>query len=426
MSDSEVIIIGAGAAGLMAAKVLSENGTSVCLLEARDRIGGRVYTINRPDFSKPVEAGAEFIHGKLPLTTALLKKCKIEYKKIGGELWQIKNDELKKREDFIEHSDLLIKKLSTLNADISVLKFLETNFAGDQYREMKRNLQQYIEGYDAADIKNASAFALKEEWESEDDEQYRIKQGYGALFDDIKNECLQNGCSVYLSNIVKEIEWTTEHATVTTSEQKYFSAGKIIITVPVILLAEQSPAGISFSPALPHITDAARQIGYGGVIKVVLEFSHAFWETIEKKIEDFFFIFSEERFPTWWSQFPDKTPLLTGWLAGPKAKELSNENNESILHHALQSLASIFTVEVKFLQGLLKASYVHNWIADPFSKGAYSYKSLTTIAAKRILLQPVSNTLFFAGEALSEHSYATVEAALQSGKKVAEDILKTW
>src|SRR5436190_13100882 len=98
----EVIIIGAGAAGLMAAKTLSENKISVCVLEARNRIGGRVNTINKQGFSKPVEQGAEFIHGKLPLTTGLLKKAGIEYYKVGGEMLQIKNGQFIAREDFIE------------------------------------------------------------------------------------------------------------------------------------------------------------------------------------------------------------------------------------------------------------------------------------------------------------------------------------
>ena len=425
MRDYEVIIIGAGATGLMAAKILSENKIAVCILEARNRIGGRVYTISKPGFSKPIEAGAEFIHGKLPLTTALLRKAGIEHYKVDGELWQIKNGELKKQEDFIEHSNLFIKKLKKLDKDMSISEFLKKNFAEDKYQEMTHSLQQYIEGYDAADIKDASSFAVKEDWENEEDVQYRIKEGYGSLLEHIKKDCLQNGCKIYLSNVVKEIRWTAQHAEVITNQNKAFSADKVIITVPIILLAETSVPGIAFNPALPEIRNAARQTGYGGVIKVILEFTYAFWET-EKggKTKDLFFIFSREKIPAWWSQLPDKTPVLTGWLAGPKADKLSNENNKIILQQALHSLASMFAVEIKFLQQLLKASYIYNWVADPFSKGAYSYKSLTTEAAKKILLQPVSNTLFFAGEALSKDYYGTVEAAFQSGKKVAENILK--
>ena len=424
MSNYEFIIIGAGAAGLMAAKTLSQKKITVCILEARNRIGGRVATINQPGFSKPVETGAEFIHGKLPLTTALLKKTGIKYHEIEGELWQIKNGELKKREDFIEHSNVLVKKLKKLEKDMSMAEFLKINFIEDKYQEMTRSLQQYIEGYDAADITNASALAFRDDWESEEDRQYRIKEGYGELLENIRKDCLQNDCTISLSTVVKEIHWTDQKVEVITNEKKIFTGKKVIITVPSILLAETSLASISLHPALPEIINAAGQIGYGGVIKIIFEFTHAFWKTERGgKAKDLFFIFSEEKIPSWWSQLPDRIPMLTGWLAGPKAKKLSNERNEVILEQALLSLASIFDIDFETLQQLLKASYVHNWISDPFSRGAYSYKSLTTEGAKEILLKPVSNTLFFAGEALSKDYYATVEAALQSGHEVAENIL---
>ena len=418
----EVIIAGAGAAGLMAAKILSEKKIPVCILEARDRIGGRIYTVTEPGFSKHIEAGAEFMHGRLPLTRSLSKKSGAKYYEIKGEMWQKKNGQLEKNKEFIEHSNLLFKKLNKLTVDVSISDFLEKNFSGKKYEETRQSLQKLIEGYDAADIKKASALAFKEEWESGDDEQYRIENGYGILVDDLKNSCLQNDCEFYLSNIVSEIQWTSGQANVITSEKKYFSSKKVIITVPIKLIAEPTEASISYKPALPEIINAAKEIGYGGVIKVVLEFSRAFWET--EKVHNLLFVFSSEKIPTWWSQLPDKTPVLTGWLAGPKANELSNETNETILRHALHSLAAIFATDVEFLERLLKASFVHNWIADPFSKGAYSYKSLTTETSQKILLKPVSGTLFFAGEALSKEHFGTVEAALHSGKEVAEKILQ--
>jgi len=293
MNNYDVIIIGAGAAGLMAAKILSENNMNVCVLEARNRIGGRVHTIDDAGFSKPIEAGAEFIHGNLPLTVSLLKEAGIEYYKVDGEWWQIKNGKLQERDDFIEHADLLIKKLKKLENDISIAEFLKENFPGEKYHGMQKNLQQYIEGYDAGDIQNTSALAFKEDWENEEDAQYRIKGGYGALLDNIKNSCLQKACNIYLSHIVKQIRWSQQLIEIITNENKFFTSNKVIITVPVSLLAHTSFASISFNPALPHITNAARQIGYGGVIKIILEFTHSFWDSkIEGKAKDFFFIFS--------------------------------------------------------------------------------------------------------------------------------------
>jgi monoamine oxidase len=228
-----------------------------------------------------------------------------------------------------------------------------------------------------------------------------------------------------LSSVVKKIIWQDGFAEITASDNKSFSGKKIIITVPLLFLnGEEKHAGIFFEPELPIITEAAKQIGYNGVIKVVLEFTHAFWETGEcRKAEDLFFLFSEEKIPTWWTQLPDKTPILVGWLAGPNATKLANADDEEIVQQAIKSLSKIFNIDKQTLLKYVKASLVHNWTADPFTLCAYSYNTTTSAAAKEILLKPVSNTLFFAGEALNKGSNATVDAALQSGKYVAEKIL---
>lgn len=426
MKKIDVIIIGAGAAGLMAAKILSEAKKKVGILEARNRIGGRVNTITKEGFSRPVETGAEFIHGKLPLTLHLLNEAGIKYYKTEGELWQLKNNELKKREDFIEHADQIMKKLKQLDRDMCIAEFFKKYFSTEKYTDMKRSLQQYIEGYQAADINDFSALALKEEWESEDEEQYRVEGGYRPLLDHLKNNCLQNGCTIHLNTIIKKIKWKDDEVEVVAKENKSFLSNKIIITVPPVFLSgEENDAAICIDPVLPVITEAAKQIGYGGVIKVVLEFTHAFWETGEcSKAQDLFFLFSEEKIPTWWSLLPDKTPILTGWLAGPNANALAMATNDFILQAALTSLSSIFDINIEILQQYLKAHHIKNWITDPFSKGAYSYNSTTSAAAKEILRNPISNTLFFAGEALCKNCNATVEAALQSGKEIANRILK--
>ncbi|MDB5199468.1 MAG: FAD-dependent oxidoreductase [Chitinophagaceae bacterium] len=425
MEKFDIIIIGAGAAGLMAAKIASRAKKKVCILEARNRIGGRVHTLIKNGFSKSVEAGAEFIHGKLPVTISLLKEAGIKYYETDGELWQLKNDELKKREDFIEHADQLMKKLKELNHDTSIAELLNTYFNDEKYSEMKKSLQQYMEGYDAADINYASSLALKKDWQKEDDDQYRIEGGYQLLLDYLKNACLQNGCSIHLSTIVKKINWKDDYAEVITKDNNSFFSNIVIITVPLpFLTGEENAAGISFEPLLPMVSEAAKQIGYGSVIKIVLEFTHAFWETGEyRRAKNMFFLFSDEKIPTWWSQLPDKTPILTGWLAGPKANALANEGEDFILQQALLSLSAVFAIDIKILRQFLKASLIHDWMADPFSKGAYSYNTITSAAAKKKLATPVANTLFFAGEALDDNSNATVEGALNSGKDVAEKML---
>ena len=146
MEKFDVVIIGAGAAGLMAAKILCNARKKVGILEARGRIGGRVHTFMKSGFSKPVEGGGEFIHGNPGLTISLLKQAGIKYYETEGELWQLKNNKLVKRKDFIEHADQLMKKLKELKQDISIAELLEKYFTDEKYNEMKISLQQYIEG----------------------------------------------------------------------------------------------------------------------------------------------------------------------------------------------------------------------------------------------------------------------------------------
>jgi monoamine oxidase len=179
-------------------------------------------------------------------------------------------------------------------------------------------------------------------------------------------------------------------------------------------------ASINFTPPLDTYIKAANAIGTGPVIKVVILFRKRFWE------KELGFVFSEEIFPTWWTQLPDKTPLLTGWVGGPTAERLGKHTEEDIFDKALQSLASIFDKNIDELKNSIVESYVFNWVNDSYSRCAYSYDTPETPAARKLLCTPVDNTLFFAGEALYDgDSPGTVEAALASGKDAAKKLRKS-
>src|SRR5690242_18831645 len=107
----DVIIVGAGAAGLMAAYELTRQNKSVLIVEARDRIGGRIYTIDNESFTSPVEAGAEFIHGEATLTFSMLKKAGESYHEITGEMYQLDRGELIQRNFFDEEWPVMMEHL---------------------------------------------------------------------------------------------------------------------------------------------------------------------------------------------------------------------------------------------------------------------------------------------------------------------------
>jgi monoamine oxidase len=195
---------------------------------------------------------------------------------------------------------------------------------------------------------------------------------------------------------------------------------KVIITVPLGVLQNKS---IRFTPALPNHQRAFGQIGFGGVVKVFLLFREAFWENnIPRPLDDVAFIFSDAVIPTWWSQRPARTPLLTGWLGGPSASEL-NHDTESIINAAIQSLQYIFNCSQQHITREIRDWHIADWVKDPYALGAYAYPTIQTRKAREFLSQPVKDTLYFAGEALyNGPAMGTVEAALVNGEEVAKKI----
>ena len=431
MLPADIIIVGAGACGLMVARKLSQAGLKVIILEARDRLGGRIHTLEDASFPSPLEAGAEFIHGKLPVTMDLLKEAGIHYRISGGDLWRFTQGQFRQGDDGMENGELVTKRLHELKEDITVASFLQKYFPETEHEGLRNSVKGFVEGYDAANINRASAFALRKEWvDNEEWEQYRVNGGYMHMMRFLEDECKKNGCLVYPSSIAKEIKWSSGHVEVTTDNHQRYTGKKIITTIPLGVLSSDTnaQASIRFSPSLPDKWEALKALGFGGVIKILLLFKHPFWKdhavTPGKSLKNMGWLFSDAPVPTWWTQVPDDSTVLTGWLAGPKAEQWKDADDSMILDEALNSLCLFFGMSREDLNELLSHSEVVNWLADPFALGAYSYATPATAAAVKLLGEPVEDTLFFAGEALYDGpEMGTVEGALANGLRVAELVL---
>lgn len=423
----DVLVIGAGAAGLMAAWELVQVNKRVAIIEARDRVGGRIYTINDAGLSMPIEVGAEFVHGKLELTQWLLEKGKIPTYEIRGDIWRKEDEGLEKEKDFIENYRLLEKKFKLLESDMPVADFLNTHFKEPEHVDVRTSLQTYVEGYYAADTTRASTYALREELQKADSEQYRVEGGYGKLVRFLAKELEERACSIILSSPVQAIHWQKNQVVVQTTTGSY-SATKLLLTVPIGVL--QSGA-IAFSPAIPQKLAAAKALGFGPVIKIILQFKNAFWKekehTRNEDMSEAGFIFSEEAVPTWWTQYPKDVPILVGWLGGPNAEKFKHLSEEDILQKALGSLSHIFTLDSQALKRELVHVAIGNWAIDPYCCGGYSYDVVDGNRQKQILKDPVEGTIFFAGEGLYEGiEIGTVEAALVNGREVAHQLIATF
>jgi monoamine oxidase len=421
----DVIIIGAGAAGLMAAKELSANDKKVLVLEARDRIGGRIHTINNTDFSQPIEGGAEFVHGNLKLTLALLNEIKDAHFIAEGEIWRSEKGKLMQQEDFIEDYDLLMQALKKQQEDIPILQFLEQHFKDEKYQLLKKSIYSYTEGYYAGDRNKASTLFLREELQQTEEEQYRIKGGYTQLVNHLYKQCLQQKCAFEYAAPVNHIQWQPNEVQVVTSNQKTYHAAQVMITVPLgVLQNQQSKSYIHFQPVISEQMDAIGQLGFGAAIKVLLEFKEAFWLQ-DGQLKKMSFLFSEAPIPTWWTQHPQTSALLTGWCAGPAAQHLKDQTDDAILEKAMQSLSQIFQKPIPELEQQLKGKQVCNWVRDDYAQGGYAYVTTHTKKALELLSKPISNTIYFAGEGYHDGlEIGTVEAALQNGQKMAQLLFK--
>lgn len=418
----DVLVIGAGAAGLMAALEMAQTGQEVAVIEANERIGGRIFTLQQE--KTPFELGAEFIHGNLPLTKSILEKAGVRTVPVAGTLWQYKNGQLQKQEDFLEDYAALAKKFKNINTDKSVADFLAQDLEGHQYEDLRFSLKNYVEGYYAADTEKASTVALCEELTKGDEEQYRVEGSYGLLINYLYRQCRQSKVFFYTGQPVTQLRWQKNEVEVLANGKTY-RGKKAVITVPLGVLQQD---GIAFSPALPAVKAWAKQLGFGHVVKLVFRFEKAFWKdssfTGGKHLGNMSFLFSGEAIPTWWTHFPTDDAVLVGWLAGPGAKAEQALTDEAITGKALSALSRLFNMNVVTLQQQVASVHRHNWSADPRSCGAYSYQVVGGAQIIHNLLQPVEGTLFFAGEGLHNGpEIGAVEAALHSGREAARRVI---
>jgi monoamine oxidase len=418
--EADVIVVGAGAAGLLAARELSKAGKSVIVLEARERIGGRIYPLDEKVWGYPAQGGAEFVHGEAKCTQKLIDEAGLSLVH-PIPWWEMHDEEAPViQEPALFHDKALEEKLGALERDITVTEFFEKEFSGEEHEQLRNGITRRVEGYDAADPKRFSSFALREELSNENTwVQKNIKETYGGLLRFLERECKERGASIVLKAVVTLVEHGKVGVAVTCANGLSYKAKKVIVTVPLPLIA-----GIVFAPVIPERLQAVAQMGWGTVIKILLRFKTKWWGgEREHKFERMFFLFSSEEIPTWWTQYPEPHTMLTGWVGGPNASALSEKSDDELREIALVSLSNIFSISVEELRKELLVSGIFNWERDPYARGGYSYTTPESEEASAVLCEPVGDVLYFAGEALGGGASSTVEGAFASGRQVAEQIL---
>ena len=420
---SHILVVGAGVSGLIAGKTLIEAGYTVTILEARNRPGGRIHTF-QDKFSQPVEGGAEFIHGLQPLTLKILEETTAQPILLKGNFYSLDKDVVEKGEMFQDQWKDFNRELRKLEGDVTLEQFLIDHFSDEKYKDLREGITKFAEGFDVADTSRASTRILAKEWMNNDDKhQYHISGGYKTIVNHLENQVKSAGGTILYSANVAEIQWRKGNVNVMMSDGRNLLGEKIIVTVPIGVLIQEK---IRFAPSIPEqLKKAFNDLGYGSVIKFLFEFKEPFWETArDGAFHKAAFIFSDAPVPTWWSQSPDRFPLLTGWLGGPNAFTIRHDP-EYLYNRAIHSLEYITKCTKREVESMLIHWHITDWTTDPFSFGAYTFPTLQSTHARKLLGEGIMGTIFFAGEGLHDgEAMGTVEAALSNGLRVASAIGK--
>lgn len=445
----DVIIVGAGAAGLSAAGALRRAGRQVALLEARDRLGGRIATVHPAFSAVPVELGAEFVHGRpeVIFDAAATGAAPISIHELTWRQTRSRGGRLEVDEDDSGESIQHLHRQIDLQSRSSYAEFLHS-VAGED--SLKAAARSYVEGFHAADTERISAAAVRgadeAEARCEGDRVFRVSAGYDALIGRLA--CDLDAEHTFLQTVVREIVWDDPQAGNADATVRLrahsragfplpeFTAASVIITLPVGVLQAGVDAGdgpVVFRPELPPAhQQAIAGLAMGEVARVTLQMRHSFWQALAAQHgeagRNLEFVQSDDPvFPVWWTAHPASATLLTAWAGGPKARKLlfaAAANGEAVAGEALRACSRVFGVEQAVVERSLAGWHFHDWSRDPFSRGAYSYITAGNEHAARQLAEPVANRLFFAGEATHwEGENGTVHGAIASGLRAAREIL---
>ncbi len=434
---SDIIVVGGGVAGLAAAAELARTGFRVVLLEARQRLGGRICTRRRSGWRRPVELGAEFVHGGNDELWRLLDRARIGTRRLSDRHWRAAAGSLAKVADL----DRAIARVTRL---IVPARAGDLSF-GAYFRRFPPEVapadwaltRGFVEGFEAAPLGKISARSLAAETMGEE-HQYVVPGGYDQLVASLADACSLAGVEVRTGAVVRSIRWRRGAAVVSAPgarprASREYSARAVVISLPLgVLKARRGAGAVRFSPEIRRKRRRIDAMGVGDVVRMVFRFKPGPFRRLLPGIlrtggrDGFGFLHSSVTpVPVWWSL--SDQPVLVGWAGGPNAKALLALAPPARRRRGLQSLAAVLGVRARTLAAALGGWMSHDWSGDPFSRGAYSFIAAGQDRAGRELRRPMAGTLFFCGEATAEGAeVGTVHGALRSGLRAARQIRRCW
>ena len=418
----KVIVIGAGLSGLAAAQALKAQGAEVIVLEARGRIGGRIWTSRLwPDM--PMDLGASWIHGTKgnPLTAladaANANRLSTRYDAaitLGQNGTEIEAD------DWLDEAETLVAKARATaeksSSDVSLAKAIQTsprwhNASGELKRQVRFFVNSAIEQEYAGSWNEASALFI------DDSKEF----GGGDVlfpegFDQITRH-LANGLDVRLKNAVNEISPRGRGVVIRMGDGGSLEADHAIVTVPLGVLRAGS---IRFSSPLAEARQKAiDSLRMGLLNKCWLRFEKMAWP------RDVDWIEWQGPKDGYWAEWVSlarvaSTPVLLGFHAGDQARELEKYDDRATMASAHDALRAMFGSGFP----APAAAQITRWSQDPLALGSYSFNAVGVTSETRKALAGLDwqGRLAFAGEATSPHHFGTAHGAVLSGRAAAKTL----
>jgi monoamine oxidase len=441
----DVIIIGAGISGLAAANELAQASIRPTVLEARDRVGGRIYTVYDEKSAAPIELGAEFVHGRPPEILQAAEIAGIQIAEPTGKSWYFdERGRLIPAGNEPPGDDEAIwkrieKYANNVSQDISLEAFLQLPESSSIRPEEQESLKGFVAGFHAAEIEKVGIQGLVKTTEAEDSiggiRGFRIPVGYAHLAEYYYESAEKAGARFKLNCKVKTVKWGRGLLEISVRDDsgntEILTGEKAIITLPAGVLKSEpsSPSHVRFDPELGSKTAALNKIEMGDARRVTFAFKRKWWNecltSIDQRETPLGFLWAQNTpISVWWSSEPMDAPLLTGWIGGKKAIDLAKLGNEAVIDQALDSLCQVFHIKRAQVESEIISVHTYDWLHDQFTLGAYTYLGVGGAEAPLQLAASIENTLFFAGEATSYYGHwATVHGAIGAGIRAAREVI---
>jgi monoamine oxidase len=437
MRDLDIAIVGGGTAGLAAAAALVAAGLRPTVLEARGRLGGRVWTEHDPGVPLPLELGAEFVHGAAPRTRALLADAGAVAVDLGGEHWRWIARQGRggpggpRREPFSRRIDRVLRGTERLRHDLSVADLLERRKRQGAGLAELAAARSFVEGFHAADVADIGVQGIAADpGESPTLAAARSARVAGG-YDAVQRHLARALPDIRLRHAVSAIDWRRGSATLTCDADgraTTLRARAVLVTVPIGVLQAGERGGLALRPMPAALRSALGKVAMGAVVRLVLWFHELPWQG-HPRAEGLrtlsFLHLARGPFQVWWTPYPALAPLLVAWCGGPAARQLAGRSRGEVERVAIEALAVGLGMRRRRLEDLLERSWSCDWTSDPWSRGAYSYARVGGAGAARGLARSHGGTLFLAGEATDmDGATGTVEGALASGARAAGQIAR--